>query len=108
MAFGKTVNTGVTCFLAVAALLIFGVVGFVFFNIAFLTADKLDNAKTWNAPRLPPAAPSAPPPPPPPPNAPTARRLSERFRAPLQAQGPVSGVSAEAERVLVEERRARR
>ena len=102
---GKTVNDGVVCFLAVAALLIFGVVGFVFFNIAFLTADKLDNAKTWNAPRLPPAAPSAPPPPP---NAPASRRLSERFRAPLQAHGPVGGVSAEAERVLVEERRARR
>jgi hypothetical protein len=102
MAFGKTVNTGVAGFLAVAALLIFGVVGYVFFNVAFLTADKLDHAKTWNAPRSPPAAPSAPPPPP---NAPTTRRLSERFRAPLHAHG---SVSAEAERVLVEERRARR
>jgi len=104
MAFGKTVNTPVVCFLAVVALLIFGGVGFVFFNVAFLTAEKLDDAKAWNAPRSPPASPSAPPPPP---NIP-ARRLSERFRAPLRAHGPVSAASAEAERVLVEERRARR
>lgn len=104
MAFGKTVNTPVACFLAVAALLIFGGVGFVFFNVAFLTAEKLDDAKDWNAPRSPPASPSAPPPPPKIP----ARRLSERFRAPLQAHGPVSATSVEAERVLVEERRARR
>lgn len=103
---GKTVNDGVACFVAVLALLIFGGVGFVYFNIAYLTADKLDHAKTWNAPRLPPAAPSAPPPPPPTP--PATRRLSERFRAPLQAHGPVSAESAEAERMLVEERRARR
>jgi len=104
MAFGKTVNTPVVCFLAVVALLIFGGVGFVFFNVAFLTAEKLDDAKDWNAPRSPPASPSAPPPPP---NIP-ARRLSERLRAPLRTRGPVSAASAEAERVLVEERRARR
>ena len=97
---GKTVNTGVLLFLIVVSLLTFGAAGFLYFIVAEMTAKKVDDVKEWNAPRAPPASPYSPPPPP---TAP-ARRLSEKFRT----VPPRFAVATKAERVLTDERSARR